>query len=90
MLNKKTIGKRIFDRKKYGVNILFVHNNQSFSGKIKDISLSGVFVATPHVHLFSKNDLVLINIPFVNQQSHVSRNGRIVRITAEGIAVKFL
>ncbi|MGD9211413.1 MAG: PilZ domain-containing protein [Desulfobacteraceae bacterium] len=90
MLGKKKFSKRAYDRKKYGANILFVHNNKSFSGKIKDISLSGAFVITPHAGQFSKNDMVTINIPFVNQQSHVSRTGRIVRITAGGFAVEFL
>ena len=89
MLGKKKIRKRTYDRKKYGAQILFVHNNQSFAGKIKDISLSGAFITTPHANLLSKKDTVVINIPFVNQQSHVSRSGRVIRITAEGFAVKF-
>jgi hypothetical protein len=89
MLEKKKVSGRMFDRKKYGANILFVHKNKSYSGKIKDISLSGAFVITPHVNHFSKDDIVIINIPFVNNRSHVSRNGRIVRITEEGFAVKF-
>lgn len=79
----------MFDRKKYGANILFVHKNRSYSGKIKDISLSGAFVVTPNVNQFAKDDIVLVNIPFVNKGSHVSRSGRIVRITEEGFAVKF-
>jgi hypothetical protein len=90
MLSKKTINKRIFDRKRYGANIFFTHKNKSFNGKIKDISLSGAFIATSNVHLFKKNDAVVINIPFVNNNSHVSRTGYIIRVTQEGFAVKFL
>jgi len=90
MLSKKTINQRIFDRKKYGANILFTHKNKPFNGKIKDISLSGAFIATSHVHLFKKNDSVVINIPFINNNSHVSRAGRIIRVTQEGFAIKFL
>jgi hypothetical protein len=89
MLSRKTINKRVFDRKKYGANILFTHKHKSFNGKIKDISLSGAFIATSHVHLFKHNDSVIINIPFVNNNSHVSRTGRIIRVTQEGFAVKF-
>ncbi len=89
MLSRKTENKRFFDRKKYGAQIMFTHKNKTFSGKIKDISLSGAFIATTHTHLFSKNDSVTIDIPFVNQNSHVSRNGKIVRVTKEGFAVKF-
>ena len=90
MLGKKTINKRIFDRKKYGAEILFTHKGKSYSGKIKDISLNGAFILAPYVHLFKKNDSVVINIPFVNNNSHVNRTGHIIRITKEGFAIKFL
>ncbi len=89
MLSRKMENKRFFDRKKYGAKILFTHKNKTFSGKIKDISLSGAFISTPQTQRFSKNDSVMIDIPFVNQNSHVSRSGKIVRITKEGFAVKF-
>jgi aspartate-semialdehyde dehydrogenase len=90
MLGKKTINKRFFDRKKYGANILFTHKGKSYSGKIKDISLNGAFIVVPYVYLFKKNDPVVINIPFVNNNSHVSRTGHIIRITKEGFAIKFV
>ena len=90
MLGKKTINKRFCDRKKYGVKILFTHKGKSYSGKIKDISLNGAFIVAPYVHLFKKNDPVVINIPFVNNNSHVSRTGHIIRITKEGFAIKFV
>ena len=90
MLGKKVGNKRFFDRKRYGANVLFTHNNKTYSGKIKDISLSGAYISSPHTHLFSKNDSVTVDIPFVNQNNHVSRTGRIVRITKEGFAVRFI
>lgn len=89
MLGKTSKDKRIFDRKQYGANILFTHKNKTFSGKIKDISLSGAFVSTPNTNNFSKNDTVIIDIPFSNQESCVSRTARIVRVTDSGFAVRF-
>lgn len=90
MSGKTKNEKRFFDRKKYGANILFTHKNKTYSGKIKDISLSGAFISSPNTAQFSKNDTIIVDIPFTNKNSHVSRTGRIIRITNGGFAVKFL
>ena len=82
--------KRIHERKKYIVEIIFSHKDKAYSGRIKDISLGGAFIATSSVNQLSSGDIITLSIPFTTGQKHVKRKGRIQWMNNEGFAIEFV
>lgn len=80
---------RAHARKKYGASILFSHRHKAYSGVIKDISLGGLFIATPSANLFSAGDVITVSIPFTTGEKHVKRTGWVRWTNNEGIAIEF-
>ena len=81
---------RHHERKKYGVDIVFAHKGAAYRGIVKNLSLGGAFVATPSVNLFSKGDMITINIPFTTGKKSIKRKGVIAWLNNEGFAIEFL
>ncbi len=82
--------KRIHERKPYTTDVIFSHKDKAYSGRVKNISLGGAFIATSSVNQFSSGDIVTLSIPFTTGQKHVKRKGRIQWLNNEGFAVEFM
>ena len=82
--------KRHHERRKYGADIVFVHQDKAYRGIVKNLSLGGTFIVTPSVNLFSKGDLVTLTIPFTSGKRSIKRKGLIIWLNNEGFAIEFL
>jgi hypothetical protein len=82
--------RRIHERKDYNPHIVFAHENQLYSGNLKNISIGGAFIVTPCVNQFSKKDIVTISIPFSAGRKNIKRKGTIRWLNNEGFAVEFI
>lgn len=81
--------RRHHERKNYCVDIVFAINEQIFKGHLKDISIGGAFLFTPHVNQLWEGDLVTISIPFTDGRKHVKRSGHIIWKNSTGFAIAF-
>ena len=82
--------KRIHDRKKYVVEIIFTHKNKAYQGRIKNISLGGAFISTSSVNQFYSGDVIILSIPFTTGKEHVKRRGRVQWLNNDGFAIEFI
>jgi PilZ domain len=82
--------KRIHERKLYSTEIIFSHNNNAYTGHIKNISLGGAYIATRSVNQLSCGDTITLSIPFSTSQKYVKRKGRIQWTNNEGFAIEFI
>jgi hypothetical protein len=81
---------RTNQRKEYGADIIFAHNERSYYGTLKDLSLGGAFIKTGSVNQFGRGDLITVSIPFTSGEKHLKRNGRIKWKNDEGFAIEFI
>lgn len=81
---------RNFERKRYGVDIMFSHKNKGYRGRLKDVSLGGAFIISNNVNQFDEGELITVSIPFTSGNKHVKRRGRIKWMNNEGFAIEFL
>jgi Tfp pilus assembly protein PilZ len=82
--------RRMYERKTYGVEIVFSDRRRGYAGTLQNISLGGAFVVTQSVNQFSPGDIVIVSIPFSSGNKHVKRQGRIKWVNEEGFAVEFI
>jgi PilZ domain len=88
---KEELGfKRIHERRKYAVEVIFSHGDKAYAGRIGNISLGGAFIATSSVNQFSSGDVITLSIPFTTGSKHVKRKGRIQWLNNEGFAIEFI
>lgn len=81
--------RRRYERKYYGVDIVFVFKSHIFQGKLKDIGLGGAYIHTRQVDRFLEGDEVTVSIPFTNGRKHVRRIGHITWKNSLGFGVSF-
>lgn len=82
--------RRRYERKQYSSDILFSLQGRAYAGTLKDISVGGAFVMTLSADQVSKDDLILINIPFTSGSKIMKRRARVLWTSGEGFAVEFL
>ncbi|MBW1822551.1 MAG: PilZ domain-containing protein, partial [Deltaproteobacteria bacterium] len=58
-----------------------------YTGLIKDISKTGIFIETEDSFLFGQ--ILMLAIPFSNKNKNTIVNGEVVRSSQEGFGVKF-
>jgi len=78
---------RKHQRKKISKHINYTINNRFYTGLIKDISKSGIFIKTKDS--FSSGQILMLAIPFSNKNKNTIVNGEVVRSGQEGFGVKF-
>ncbi|MDY6790345.1 MAG: PilZ domain-containing protein [Thermodesulfobacteriota bacterium] len=78
---------RKHQRKKSSKPINFTTNNRFYTGLIKDISKTGIFIATKDS--FPSGQMLMLAIPFSNKNKNTIVNGEVVRAVQEGVGVKF-
>ncbi|MEJ2156038.1 MAG: PilZ domain-containing protein [Desulfobacteraceae bacterium] len=81
--------RRRYERKYYGIDIVFGFDGQIFQGKLRDIGLGGAYIHTGQISRFWVGDKVTVSIPFTNGQKHVRRTGRIAWKDNLGFAISF-
>ena len=82
--------KRLHERRPYGANIVFGHQNKAYNGILKNISLGGAFIATSRANQVCPGDIITLSIPFTSGKKHIKRKGRVNWLNDEGFAVEFL
>jgi hypothetical protein len=83
----KGIVTRKHQRKKSSKYINYTINNRFYTGLIKDISKTGVFIKTKDS--FPCGQILMIAIPFSNKNKNTIVNGEVVRSGQEGFGVRF-
>jgi hypothetical protein len=81
--------RRRYERKHYGVDIVFAFDGQIFQGRLKDIGLGGAYIQTRQADRFWDGDAVTISIPYTSGNKHVRRSGRIAWKDSLGFAISF-
>ena len=66
----------------------FAANRRLFEGKIINLSAGGTYIQSK-AQFFVGQDVVVAG-PFADDQSEMKRQGKIVRLDAQGFAVRFL
>ena len=82
--------KRLYERKEYVSEIVFLHLNRLHKGTLKNISLGGAYIEIYCVNQFSPEDIVTINIPFSTGERSIKCKGRIKWRNNEGFALEFI
>ena len=81
----------IFTRKhqriKTSKHINYTANNHFYTGLIKDISKTGIFIKTKDSFLCGQ--ILMLAIPFSNKNKNTIVNGEVVRSSQEGFGVRF-
>jgi hypothetical protein len=84
---KKTLTSRRHTRKDFSHKIKFETENGIFEGTTKNISISGIFIATKEK--FEVGQIIKLNLP-TKSGVLVEFNGQIVRVNEEGFGLKYL
>ncbi len=75
-------------RSSYNKPVYFDFKNYTYTGNIKDISTTGMFIETEE--FFTIGQMIMVNIPDRNNESQIRMAAEIVRTESEGIGVKFI
>jgi len=80
---------RKFRRMSFNAQVLVSHGDASFVGTVENLSLKGLFVKTDQK--IPLNETVNISLSFKGNKGNLSLglDGRVVRVTEEGIGLKF-
>jgi len=81
------IKKRHHPRKSFRLRVKMTHDQFTREHQARDISLGGIFVETNEK--FGPGEKVGLTLPFANQDRSLKMNGEVVRITDNGVGVKF-
>jgi hypothetical protein len=81
--------KRELTRVAFDIEAIIKYQEHTFSGKIDNLSLKGMFIQT--LEKIKLNDTIEISIHLAGQTSdlEINLNGIVVRLTDEGIGVQF-
>jgi Tfp pilus assembly protein PilZ len=80
-------GKREHYRKPFFTTVDYSNQDGVYKDFIKDISYGGVFIETSTP--FSIGQEISLTFPIPNQQTHIKITGEIVRVSNQGIGIKF-
>ena len=83
-----SIGDRNDVRKAYEKKISFSVQARKYQAICKDISNGGLFIETDEV--FTLGQVIMLNIPFSNENRTIKVPAEVVRVNDEGIGLKFL
>ncbi len=75
-------------RKSYSSMVSFTAKDRTYKGASKDLSSGGMFIKTNES--FSLGEIITLTIPFSDKQKNIKVPAEIMRITDDGIGVKFL
>ncbi|MEW6077364.1 MAG: PilZ domain-containing protein [Thermodesulfobacteriota bacterium] len=81
------VKKRHHPRKNLRLCVTMAHGQKTGEHHARDISLGGIFVETREK--LSLGQEVRITLPFSNQNRQIKMNGKVVRVTEEGVGVQF-
>ncbi len=80
-------GKRIHSRKPFFMFVNYATQDLTYNDFIQNISAGGVFIET---HMpFSVGQEVVLTFPLPNYLEHIKITGEVVRISIQGIGVRF-
>ncbi|MFZ5563230.1 MAG: PilZ domain-containing protein [Thermodesulfobacteriota bacterium] len=81
------VDKRQHPRKPFRLSVKVTRGQMSGVNTARDISLGGMFLETSEEMVPGQE--VQLSIPFTNQNRHIKINGRVVRLTEDGVGVQF-
>jgi hypothetical protein len=80
--------KRDNARKSYNKPVYFDFENFTYTGYIKDLSTTGMFIETEET--FQIGQMIMVNIPDSTDENQVRLAGEIVRMEPDGIGIQFI
>lgn len=80
-------GKRVASRESYFMDVVFATDDRAFKGFIQNISNEGVLIESKGT--FHVGQKLTMNFALFNKKGPVKITGEIVRISSEGLGVKF-
>jgi uncharacterized protein (TIGR02266 family) len=83
---KHIAGRRKYPRKTYFMEVNFATPDRASSGYIQNISTDGLFVETKEPYSVGQHLTLSFRLP--NSEEHIRINGKIVRVSPQGIGVK--
>ena len=83
-----SLGDRNDVRKGFEKNISFSVQDREYRAICKDISNGGIFIQTDEV--FTMGQAVILNIPFSDGNREIKVPAEIVRVSTNGIGLKFM
>ena len=83
----KGIFTREHQRIKSSKHINYTANNRFYTGLIKDISKTGIFIQTKN--FLPRGEVIMLAIPFSNKNNNTIVDGEVVRSSQEGFGAKF-
>jgi hypothetical protein len=72
----------------YAQTVHFILKEHSYTGISEDISSSGMFIEVPGT--FQVGQTIIATIPFSNDHSHLKIPAEVVRVTGQGIGIRFM
>jgi len=87
-IKELSLGDRDGFRRKYDQTITFSTQDRQYSALCKDISNGGIFIQTSEI--FQLGQLVTLDIPFSDGKKSIKVPAEIVRVSSDGIGLKFM
>jgi Tfp pilus assembly protein PilZ len=87
-MKELSLGDRDDFRRKYAQTISFSAQNRHYRAFCKDISSSGIFIQTSEI--FQLGQLVTLDIPFSDGKESIKVPAEIVRVSTDGIGLRFM
>ncbi len=87
-MKELSLGDRDGFRRKYDQTITFSTQDRQYSALCKDISNGGIFIQTSEI--FQLGQLVTLDIPFSDGKKSIKVPAEIVRVSSDGIGLKFM
>ena len=79
--------KRLHPRKPFRLYVRLTCDKVTQEKQARDISLSGIFVED--VDSIEVGKEVQLSLPFTNQGCHIKMNGKVARVTEDGVGIHF-
>jgi hypothetical protein len=81
--------KRRHERKTYGAYVDVTVDSLTYIALLKNLSLSGAFIAAAHLPTIENEKTVSLSIPYEDKPGTITLNGTVRRVTENGIGIEF-
>ena len=92
-LEAKKNTRRDSPRKKYSMDINYNTEGSEYQGYLRNLSVSGVFIEIDEfddsIEDLTPGQKIFMTIPYAGHNKYVKAKGTIVRISSDGVGVKF-
>jgi len=83
------VNNRQFDRMDFNAKVLVSYADSTFAGTVENLSLKGLFIKTDQLVPLDEPVGILLSFAGSNGNLSLSLEGKVVRVSEEGIGVNF-